>query len=124
MTICPLCVCVRVFACVPRLEIGIIFCDCFLHILFYELLLVSVYVFACVHVRVCVPECRCGVRSSGGGVSSGYELSAVDAVNPILGPLEEQHGLLTVEPSLQPPPNLLRQSLSLKPKACPLGLSQ
>lgn len=96
----------------------------FFIILFYELLLVSVYVFACVHVHVCVPECRCGVRSFGGGVSSGYELSGVDAVNPILGPLEEQHGLLTVEPSLQPPPNLLRQSLSSKHKACPLGLSQ
>lgn len=117
----------HVFACGPRPEIGTVFCDCFLHyfiLFFYALLLVSVSVFACVHVRVYIPECRCGVRPSGGGVSDGYELSGIDAVNPVLGPREEQHGLFTVEPSLQPLPNLLRQSLSLKHKACPLGLSR
>lgn len=72
----------------------------------------SVSVFACVHVRVYMPECRCGVRPSGGGVSGGYKLSDVDAVNPVLGPLEEQHGLFTVESYLQPPPNLLRQPIT------------
>lgn len=73
----------------------------------------SVSVFACVHVRVCIPECRCGVRPSGGGVSGGYELSGVvDAVNPVLGPLEAQHGLFTVESYLQPPPHLLRQPIT------------
>lgn len=88
----------------------------FFIILFYFILRITfsecvcICMCACTCVYTCV--CRCGVRPSGGGVSGGYELSGVDAVNPVLGPLEEHHGLFTVESYLQPPPHLLRQPIT------------
>ena len=55
-----------------------------------------------VHSKVSVHRVQKeGIRSQGAGVAGGCEIPC-ESWEPNLGPLQEQQGLLTAEPSLQP----------------------